>query len=133
MKHQLEQLLALSRSALRFRWPALLVAAVVGVLGTVAVLAVPGKYESRAQIYVDTKSVLRPLLQGLAVTEQSADAADVVRRALLARPVLDKVVQDTGLSARATTPEEHDVLLTDLQLRIAVNGDAADTVTRRGD
>jgi polysaccharide chain length determinant protein (PEP-CTERM system associated) len=125
MKQQLEQLLSLLRSALRFRWQALLVAAVVGVLGTVAVLAIPGKYESHAQIYVDTKSVLRPLLQGLAVTERTADAADVVRRALLARPVLDKVVQDTGLSARAPTPEEHGLLLTDLEQRIAVNGDAA--------
>lgn len=125
MKQQSEQFLALARSALRFRWPALLIATAIGVLGTVAVLAIPGKYESRAQIYVDTKSVLRPLLQGLAVTEQSPYAADVVRRALLARPVLDKVVQKTGLSVRAPTPEGHDRLLTTLQDQISVNGDAA--------
>lgn len=125
MKQQSEQFLALARSALRFRWPALLIATAIGVLGTVAVLATPGKYESRAQIYVDTKSVLRPLLQGLAVTEQSPYAADVVRRALLARPVLDKVVQKTGLSTRAPTPEEHDRLLAKLQDQISVTGDAA--------
>jgi polysaccharide chain length determinant protein (PEP-CTERM system associated) len=125
MKQQSEQFLALARSALRFRWHALLIATAIGVLGTVVVLAIPGKYESRAQIYVDTKSVLRPLLQGLAVTEQSPYAADVVRRALLARPVLDRVVQTTGLSTRAPTPEEHDRLLAKLQDQISVNGDAA--------
>lgn len=125
MKQILEQFLALAHSAGRFRWAALLVAAVIGLAGTAAVLSMPGKYQSRALIYVDTKSVLRPLLQGLAVTEQSPDATDVVRKALLARPALDKVVQETGLSARATTAEDHDRLLVDLQQQISVSGDAS--------
>lgn len=125
MKQQLEGFLALTRSALRFRWGALLVATLVGLLGTAGVLAIPGKYESRAQIYVDTKSVLRPLLQGLAVAEQSPDAADVVRRALLARPALEEVVRETGLATRAPTAEEHDGLILKLQTDIAVNGDPA--------
>jgi polysaccharide chain length determinant protein (PEP-CTERM system associated) len=125
MKQQMEHFLGLAHSAVRFRWAALLVATVIGVIGTVVVLAIPGKYESRALIYVDTKSVLRPLLQGLAVTEQSPDATDVVRKALLARPSLEKVVHETGLSARAATAEEHDRLLVDLQQQIAVTGDGS--------
>jgi polysaccharide chain length determinant protein (PEP-CTERM system associated) len=125
MKQQVEGFLSQIRSAVRFRWAGLLVAAIVTLLGALGVLAIPGKYESRAQIYVDTKSVLRPLLQGLAVAEQSPDAADVVRRALLARPALEKVVRETGMSARAQTAEEHDQLITRLQTDIAVNGDAA--------
>jgi len=125
MKQQTEHVLDLAHSALRFRWSALLVAAVIGVLGTVAVLLIPGKYESRAQIYVDTKSVLRGLLQGLAVTQQSPDATDVVRRALLARPALEEAVRDTGLAARAPTAEAHERLLLELQDEVSVSGDAA--------
>lgn len=125
MKQQLEGFLSLTRSALRFRWGGLLVAALIGVSGAVVVLAIPGKFESRAQIYVDTKSVLRPLLAGVAVAEQSPDAADVVRRALLARPALEKVVRETGLSTRAPSAEEHDQLIAKLQADIAVNGDPA--------
>lgn len=125
MKQQLEHFVGLAHSAGRFRWPALLVATLVGLIGTAVVLVIPGKYESRALIYVDTKSVLRPLLQGLAVTEQSPDATDVVRKALLARPSLDKVVQETGLATRATTANDHDQLLVDLQQQIAVSGDGS--------
>jgi polysaccharide chain length determinant protein (PEP-CTERM system associated) len=125
MKQQLEQLVGLARSAGRFRWSALLVATVVGVIGTAVVLGIAGKYESRALIYVDTKSVLRPLLQGLAVTQQAPDATDVVRKALLARPSLERVVQGTGLSTRATTADDHDQLLTDLQQQITVSGDGS--------
>ena len=66
--------------------PYLVVAWLVGIAGTLAVLTLPNRYQSRAQIYVDTRSVLRPLLQGLAVSPQTQDQTDVVRRALLARP-----------------------------------------------
>jgi polysaccharide chain length determinant protein (PEP-CTERM system associated) len=125
MKQQLEGFLALARSALRFRWQALLVTALIAVLGAAGVLAIPGKYESRAQIYVDTKSVLRPLLAGVAVADQNPEAADVVRRALLARPALEKVVRETGLSNRAATAADHDQLILKLQADIAVNGDSA--------
>lgn len=124
MKQQTEQFLNLTHSALRFRWSGLLVTAVISILGTAVVLLLPGKYESRAQIYVDTKSVLRPLLQGLAVTQQTPDATDVMRRALLARPALEEVVRKTKLSARALTAEAHEQLLLDLQDQISVNGDA---------
>lgn len=124
MKQQTEHFLNLAHSALRFRWSGLLVAAVISILGTAVVLLIPGKYESRAQIYVDTKSVLRPLLQGLAVTQQSPDATDVVRRALLARPALEEAVRETKLSARAATAEAHERLLLDLQDQISVSGDA---------
>ena len=125
MKQLLEESVSLAHSAMRFRWSALSVAAAISVIGTAVVLAIPSKYQSRALIYVDTKSVLRPLLQGLAVTEQSPDATDVVRKALLARPSLEKVVLETGLSTRAPTAEDHDRLLVDLQQQISVSGDGS--------
>lgn len=125
MKEQLERLLSLARSAWRFRWSALLVAACAGLGGAAAILALPGKYESHAQIFVDTKSVLRPLLQGLAVTEQGRDESDVVKRALLARPTLDQVARGTGLYKRTRSPEEAERLLNDLALEISVRADSS--------
>jgi polysaccharide chain length determinant protein (PEP-CTERM system associated) len=103
----------------------LLLASVVGALGTAAVLAIPGKYEAHAQIYVDTKSVLKPLLQGLAVTNQAPDETDVVRRALLARPNLDRVARKVGIYSRAGTPEGAERLLAELTRLIEIHGDSS--------
>ncbi len=89
------------------------------------VLAIPNKYQSSAQIYVDTRSVLRPLLQGLAVSPQTQDQTDAVRRALLARPTLDAVAKKTGLYKRTQTPEGAERLLTDLGTAITIHGDTS--------
>lgn len=124
MKEQLEALLNLVMSAWRFRWSALLVAAGVCALGVTAVLLDPGQYESQAEIYVDTRSVLRPLLQGLAVTEQGNADSDVVRQALLARPTLDRVAQETGLYSRTKGAVEADGLLITMSRAITIHGDA---------
>ena len=125
MKEQLETLISIARSAWRFRWLALGAFAATVILGSLAVLLAPGMYESRAQIYVDTKSVLRPLLQGVAVASQVRDDTDVVQRALLARPTLDNVARKTGLYARTKSPEKVDVLLKDLAEKISIHGDSS--------
>jgi polysaccharide chain length determinant protein (PEP-CTERM system associated) len=123
MKEQLEAVLDLARSAWRFRWTALAVAWVVALLGALVVLVMPSRYQSRAQIYLDTRSVLRPLLQGLAVSPQTQDQSDVVRHALLARPSLDQVATHVGLYGEHPTPESKERLLTALQEEITIKGD----------
>jgi len=125
MKEQIEALVSMLLSAWRFRWSALGTAWLVALLGAFVALALPGKYQSTAQIYIDTRSILRPLLQGLAVTPQTQDQTDVVRRALLARPSLDQVARKVGLYKRAQTPEAADKLLTDLSTAISLHGDTA--------
>lgn len=125
MKEQVEALLNVVMSAWRFRWSALLVAIAVCALGVAAVLLTPGRYESQAEIYVDSRSVLRPLLKGLAVTDRTDDDSDVVREALLARPTLLRVAQETGLYARATGAVEADKLLLRLYQSILIHGDGS--------
>lgn len=125
MKEQLEGLLNIFMSAWRFRWSALLAAVAVCAIGIAAVLLFPGKYESQAEIYVDTRSVLRPLLQGLAVTAQKDDDSSVLQKALLARPTLMRVAQETGLIARANGAVATDKLLLGLSKAITIHGDGS--------
>jgi len=111
LKTEIETLLGHLVASLRYRWHALALTAFVCLLGWSAVYMLSDKYESRAQIYVDTKTVLGPLLQGIAVSADTRNAADVVRRALLSRQTLQMVATKTNLIARAKTPEEADRLL----------------------
>jgi len=125
MNKEIELVVDSLRSAMRYRWIGLGAACLIGIAGALVVLAMPGRYLSRAQIYVDTRSVLKPLLQGLAVAPQPQDQADVMRRALMARPSLDKVAQITGLYAGVNTPEAREQLMQWLENRITIGGDAA--------
>jgi polysaccharide chain length determinant protein (PEP-CTERM system associated) len=100
------------RGAWRFRWWALAAAWIVGVVGWTIVMLLPDMYEGRSTVFVDTRTALRPVLQGLAV-EQDVDAElNFVRQSLLGTPELEKIARDVGL----LTPN----LLADVRKRTAL-------------
>ncbi len=122
MREQLMQLLAQARGAWRFRWTALIVAWVIAIGGWIVVSLVPNQYEARAKIYVDAESVLKPLLQGLAVNTDVMNQANMMSRVLMSRPNLEKVAQQTDLYLRAPTPEAFQRMIEGLPQRIGLNG-----------
>lgn len=98
---------------------------IVALLGAGTVLLMPNLYQARTQIYVDTRSVLRPLLQGLAVSPQVQDQTDVVRRAMLAHPSLDAVARKVGLYSENSSPEARERELAELSEHVSIRGDSS--------
>src|ERR1700677_3354964 len=85
------------RGAWRFRWVALITAFIVALIGWAVVFALPDRYEAGARVFVDTRTALKPALQGLTV-DQNVDAQiNYVRQALLEGPQLEKIAKDTGV------------------------------------
>jgi polysaccharide chain length determinant protein (PEP-CTERM system associated) len=117
-------LLSQLRSAWRFRWAALGLAWLVAVLGCAFVFTIPNSYQARARIFVDTDSVLRPLLNGLAVNTESMNQVNMMQTALMSRPILSKVMRLSGLQARAKTLQDEDRMLQSLPNRIQLRGGA---------
>lgn len=117
------ELLEHLRSARRFRGYGLAAAAVLLMLGAGMALLMPDRYEARAQVYVNTQSVLAPLLQGIAVAPDTGNQAQLVRRAMISRPVLEAVAEKTGLFAAVDTPQERDSVLRSLEKDIEISLD----------
>ena len=67
MEEVIAQIFSIARGMWRFRWAGLVVAWVVGGIGAVVAFKVPDRYEATARIFVDTQSILKPLMSGLAV------------------------------------------------------------------
>jgi hypothetical protein len=97
MNPAVEQVLDHVRGAWRFRWPALIVAWVVCLGGWLIVLSLPDMYEASAKVYVDTRTALRPILQGIALESDVDSQLLMVQQALLGRPHLERVAQATNL------------------------------------
>ena len=67
--------------------------------------ALPDRYEADARVFVDTRTALKPALQGL-TTDQNVDAQiNYVRQSLLEGPQLEKIAKDTGVLDPAVTDE----------------------------
>lgn len=92
----------------------------VCIVGWAYVFTIPNAFEARARVFVDTRTALRPLLQGLAVDQDVDSQLNMVRQALLSRPNLQAVARETDLDLRATTPAAREALIDDLSQRITI-------------
>ena len=121
MKQELEQILDEVRSAWRFRWLGLSAAFIVAVIGWTIVFALPDRYQADARVFVDTRTALKPALQGL-TTDQNVDAQiNYVRQSLLEGPQLEKIAKDTGVLDPSITDERARARILDrLSDRIAI-------------
>jgi polysaccharide chain length determinant protein (PEP-CTERM system associated) len=120
MQEIINQALVNVQGMLRYRWHALALAWALALLGWMGVMLLPDTYEARAKVYVDTDTVLRPLLKGLAAENDVMTEVNMMSRALLSRPQLEKVARETDLYLRAQTPRELEELIESLRLRIAI-------------
>ncbi len=102
----------------RHRWLALVIAWLVAIGGWIWVWQLPESYVAKARVYVDTNSVLRPLLRGLAVQPDVEERIGLLSRTLLSRPNLEKLMRMTDLDLQVTTAKEKDELLSELQRAI---------------
>ncbi len=130
MFDQIQNAIAQVRSAWRFRWKALGVAWAIALAGWAVVFLIPSQYESSARVFVDTNTLLRPLLEGIAVSANTANQTDLVRRVLLGRPQLERVIANTDLRLRVHDERDHETLLRDLMNDIRITGQAATPQTR---
>jgi polysaccharide chain length determinant protein (PEP-CTERM system associated) len=93
------------RGAWRFRWVALIVAFIVALIGWAVVFALPDRYEADARVFVDTRTGLKPALQGLTI-DQNVDAQiNYVRQSLLEGPQLEQIAKDAGVLPPTVTDE----------------------------
>jgi len=110
MKEIITEVMMILRGAWRYRWHAVVTAWVVAVLGWTGVQLIPDKYESSTQVYVDTESLLKPLLSGLAVDRDVMSQVAMMQTVMLSRPNLEKVAQETDLLVGATRREREEVI-----------------------
>lgn len=109
------------RGAWRFRWLAMTAAWVLCIGGWLVVFAMPDMYEATAKVYVDTRTVLRPLLDKLTVETDIDSQLRLVRQAILGRPALEVVARETDLDLRAKSPEQRAALIDQLRSRISID------------
>ncbi|MCU7906285.1 MAG: chain length-determining protein [Candidatus Thiodiazotropha sp. (ex Epidulcina cf. delphinae)] len=108
------------RSAWRFRWSAIVFSWVVAICCWAVIFALPNQYQSVAKVYVDTDSVLRPLLQGLAVQNNMNQRLHLMTRTLLSYDNLKTLLLETDLGYLATTEEEREQLIDWLREKIDI-------------
>jgi polysaccharide chain length determinant protein (PEP-CTERM system associated) len=102
------------RAMWRYRWHGLISAWAVALLGAVVVMMIPKKYEASARIFVNTDSILKPLMAGMAVQPNIDQRIAMFSRLLLSRPNVEQLIDQSGMGARLTTPEQRQTMIDDV-------------------
>ena len=129
MKEILDQAVYYLGALWRRRWLVFGTVWTIAALGWAAVVSLPNQYESSARIYVDTATVLGPLLKGLAVESDLNRQVEVMRRTLLSRPNLDELVRMTDLDVTARGPAAYEALINSVEDRIDLSSDKQNLFT----
>jgi polysaccharide chain length determinant protein (PEP-CTERM system associated) len=104
------------------RWIGLAAAWIVGLLAITIVYRIPERYEASARLFVDTESLLKPLLAGLAVQPNVDQQVALISRTLISRPNVEKVVRMSDLDLRAKTDSERDQLIEEAMAKVRLTG-----------
>ena len=120
MDQVLQQILGYAKAAWQRRWWGVAVAWLVCIVGWTWVMMIPNRYEASARVYVDTQTLLKPLLSGLAAQPNIEQQIKLMTRQLVSRPTLEKVARMTDLDVKAKTPEQTEAMLNGLASKISI-------------
>ena len=108
MDELLSQITTIVRGMWNYRRLAMAVSWLVGVIGIVVVFTMPDNYQASARVYVDTQSILRPLMVGIAVQPNIEQQVAMLSRTLLSRPTVERLVRTVDLDLNAKTAAAKD-------------------------
>src|SRR5574343_1654180 len=128
MEELVRQALSILRATWRYRRLGMLVAWVVGAIVAGAILRIPDKYEASARIFVDTQSILKPLMAGLAVQPNVDQQIMMLSRTLISRPNVEKVIRMADLDLNIKGKAEQEALIDALTQSLKISGVGRDNL-----
>lgn len=128
MEELLAQLSTVARSMWRFRWISVGIAWLVGVAGAVAAFSVPDQFEASSRVFVNTDSILKPLMSGLAVQPNVDQQVAMLSRTLISRPNVEKLVRMADLDLKAQSKAQQDALVSDLMNSLQIKSVGRDNL-----
>ena len=128
MDELISQIFTISRGMWKHRWLGLLVAWVVTAIGSVVVLSVPDKYEATARIFVDTQSILKPLMSGLAIQPNIEQQVVMLSRTLISRPNVEKLIRMADLDLKSQSKGAQEALIDRLMKTLEIKNVGRDNL-----
>ena len=110
----------------RRRWVAIAVTWLAVLPGWLFVSGMPDIYKSSSRIYVDSSSVLQPLLRGIAVANDLQTQIKLMQQTLLSRPNLEEVARKTDYDLSVTSEVEMVELLDKLRDNTVIASNRSD-------
>jgi len=114
MHELMAQLLSHLKGIWKYRWYAVMTAWVIALAGWITVYKLPDRYEASARVYVDTQSILKPLLAGMTSPPNVEQQVSIMSRTLFSRPNVERVLRMVDLDIKANTAKDREQQVKDM-------------------
>ena len=128
MDELLQRAIAHLRAMWHRRWIGLAAAWIAAIIGVAVVFRIPERFEASARVYVDTQSLLRPVMAGLAIQPNLDQQVSLMSRTLISRPNVEKLVRMADLDLGTKSNSERDDLIDNLMRTIQLTGNVANNL-----
>lgn len=128
MELLISQILATARRMWKYRWPGLVIAWVMAAIGVAIVFRIPDRYEASARIYVDTQSILKPLMSGLAIQPNVEQQVTMLSRTLISRPNIEKLIRMADLDLKNQSKSDQEALVETLTKTLSIQSTGRDNL-----
>lgn len=112
----------------KYRWHAVVITWIVALCGWAVVLKLPNQYEASARVYVDTQSILKPLMSGMTMLPNLDQQVMFMRRTLISRPNVERVMRMVDLDVKTANAKEHEAMVDKLMSEIKMAGTERDDI-----
>jgi polysaccharide chain length determinant protein (PEP-CTERM system associated) len=121
-------ILAFLKAIGKYRWYAVIISWVVALVGWAVVYKLPNDYQASARVYVDTQSILKPLLSSMTALPNLDQQVVFMRRTLISRPNIERVMRLVDLDVKTSSPKEHEKMVDALIDKIKIIGTERDDI-----
>ena len=109
-----------ARGIWKNRWVGVLVAWLVLIPGVLIVDQIQNQYKAETQVYIDSSSVLKPLLEGLTIESDIQAIVDLMIKQLVTRPNIERAIRLMDMDLEVNTLLEMEGLVDSITSRVTV-------------
>ncbi len=128
MEDLLSQMLLLIRGVWKYRWIAVAAMWLVALGGWTKVFLLPNDFQTSARVFVDTQTILKPLLAGMTSVPNIEQQVSIMSRTLLSRPNIERVMRMVDLDVRGRTAREQEAVVENLMTNIKISGTSTNDI-----
>lgn len=122
MEELSNQVFSAIKGVWKHRWLMAILSWLVFMAGTTTVFLLPDTYQASARVYVDTQSILKPLMSSMTSMPNVEQQVLIMNRSLLSRPNVERLIRMADLDIKAKTVKDFEQLVFELTNQIKLGG-----------